>query len=102
MLRSASWFIIPPRTAHAHCVPACCLPPVSIVLFCWQTPEPSSVLGLFNLSQMLSEDTLRGMLEKHGKLKSIMLIKDRMVSTHNTTLDSAGALQHFNVPLRRR
>ena len=43
------------------------------------------MLGLFNLSQMLTEDTLRGMLEKHGKLSRIMLIKDRMVSATKTT-----------------
>ena len=42
------------------------------------------MLGLFNLSQLLTEDKLREMLEKYGKLKSIMLIKDRMVN--HTTL----------------
>lgn len=43
------------------------------------------MLGLFNLSQMLTEDKLREMLEKHGKLKSIILIKDRMVTEQTRT-----------------
>jgi len=45
------------------------------------------VLGLFNLSQNLTEERLRELLEKYGKLKSIILIKDRMVThsaQHNT------------------
>ena len=50
---------------------------------CVQEPEPSAVLGLFNLSQLLTEEKLRELLEKYGKLKNIMLIKDRLV--HNTT-----------------
>ena len=40
------------------------------------------MLGLFNLSQLLTEDKLRELLEKYGKLKSIILIRDRMVHSH--------------------
>jgi len=51
------------------------------------------VLGLFNLSQMLTEEKMREMLEKYGKLKSIMLIKDRLVHNTNTQPQSPPALQ---------
>ena len=56
------------------------------------------MLGLFNLSQMLTEDTLRGMLEKHGKLSRIMLIKDRMVRERTTNT----AATQSNAAIRSR
>ena len=58
------------------------------------------MLGLFNLSQMLTEEKLRELLEKYGKLKSIMLIKDRMVLRTTHTIHTSTAHSTYDMHVR--
>ena len=44
-----------------------------------QNPEPSDVLGVFGLSQNTTEGDLDAIFSKHGRIRSVTMIKDKWV-----------------------
>ena len=54
-----------------------------VIFFFKQEPDPSRVLGVFNLSLRTTERDLQSIFERYGKVNQVTIVYDHRVNINN-------------------